>query len=212
MSLLPEASVLTFVAIKIFLILPNSMAEERTVSRFTQNNTVDCASQDASTIVAMTKIYQHNQRVAAASTPKPIKKSKSPTLNWRSVRDLMKEPEPIRMVPATTPATDAATSSNTIPPITRTAACEDSLAAVKFLDPDDTAPTTSPSFAETEINSRRDSVDITLPFFRDLLLDKPIPSAHEIGSLGDWQETAAGGAKSGKKAAGSLMWQGEVVF
>ncbi|KAJ6569104.1 hypothetical protein B0H19DRAFT_1065879 [Mycena capillaripes] len=128
-----------------------------------------------------------------------IKKSKSPTLNWRSVRDLMKEPEPIRTVPATTPATDAATSSNIIPPITRTAACEDGLAAVNFVDPDDTAPTTSPSFAETEINSRRDGVDITLPFFRDLLSDKPIPGAHEIGSLGDWQETAAGGAKSGSE-------------
>jgi hypothetical protein len=38
------------------------MAEERTVSRFTRNDSVDRASQDASTIVDMTKIYQHNQR------------------------------------------------------------------------------------------------------------------------------------------------------
>ncbi|KAJ7756553.1 ribonuclease H-like domain-containing protein, partial [Mycena metata] len=59
---LPEASILAFVAIKIFSILPNSMPEERTVSRFTQNDTPDRGNQDASTIVAMTKIFQHNQR------------------------------------------------------------------------------------------------------------------------------------------------------
>ncbi|KAJ7246966.1 hypothetical protein C8J57DRAFT_1241128 [Mycena rebaudengoi] len=72
MSQLPEASVLGFVAKKIFSILPNSMAEERTVSRFTRNDSVDCASQDASTIVAMTKIYQHNRRAEAALDTKSV--------------------------------------------------------------------------------------------------------------------------------------------
>ncbi|KAJ7828008.1 hypothetical protein B0H13DRAFT_1656537, partial [Mycena leptocephala] len=62
MSQQEEASILAFLAIKIFSILPNSMAEERTVSRFTRNDSVDRASQDASTIVDMTKIYQHNRR------------------------------------------------------------------------------------------------------------------------------------------------------
>jgi hypothetical protein len=61
-----------FVAKKIFSILPNSMAEERTVSRFTRNDSVDRASQDASTIVAMTKIYQHNRRAEAALDTKSV--------------------------------------------------------------------------------------------------------------------------------------------
>ncbi|KAJ6582779.1 hypothetical protein B0H10DRAFT_900779 [Mycena sp. CBHHK59/15] len=61
MSQLPEASILAFVTMKIFSILPNSMPEERTVSRFTRNDSIDLASQDASTIVDMTKMYQHNQ-------------------------------------------------------------------------------------------------------------------------------------------------------
>ncbi|KAJ6556123.1 hypothetical protein B0H19DRAFT_1071258 [Mycena capillaripes] len=174
-SQLPEASVLAiqFVAIKIFSILPNSMAEERTVSRFTRNDTVDRTSQDTSTIVAMTKIYQHNQHLAAASTAKP-----------RRMKGLMKEPEPIRTV-AATPTTTTATSSDTITPITRTAGCEDGLAAVNFVHRDGTAPTTSPSFADTEISSERDGPDINLSFFRDLLSKKPIPGA-EIGSLADW--------------------------
>jgi hypothetical protein len=38
------------------------MPEERTVSRFTRLNSNDRANQDARTIVAMTKIYQHNRR------------------------------------------------------------------------------------------------------------------------------------------------------
>jgi hypothetical protein len=51
---MPDEFVATqFVAIKIFSILPNSMPEERTVSRFTRNDAVDQASQDASTIVDM---------------------------------------------------------------------------------------------------------------------------------------------------------------
>ncbi|KAJ7788024.1 hypothetical protein B0H14DRAFT_2251321, partial [Mycena olivaceomarginata] len=59
---LPEACILAYLAIKVLSALGNSMAEERTVSRFTRTDTRDRANQDARTIVAQTKIYQHNQR------------------------------------------------------------------------------------------------------------------------------------------------------
>ncbi|KAJ7669618.1 ribonuclease H-like domain-containing protein, partial [Mycena olivaceomarginata] len=62
-----EAGVLAFIAIKIFSILGNSMPEERTVSRFTRIDSTDRASQDASTIVAQTMIYQHLRRQARAA-------------------------------------------------------------------------------------------------------------------------------------------------
>jgi hypothetical protein len=60
--------------------------------------------------------------------------------------------------------------------------------------------------------SHRDGVDITAPFFRDLLADKAIPGANDIRSLENWAERAAGSAQSqsGKNAAGKSMWQGEV--
>ncbi|KAJ6543470.1 hypothetical protein B0H10DRAFT_1970404 [Mycena sp. CBHHK59/15] len=206
MSQLPEASVLAFVGMKIFSILPNSMAEERTVSRFTRNDTVDRTRQDASTIVAMTKIYQHNQRVEAASTPKSPKKSKAPTLNWRSVRGLMKEAD--RTVAAT--PTTTVTNSETAPTVMITPACEAGLAAVNLVEADDATSSTLPQFTDTTISSRRDGVDIRLPFFHDVLSDKPIPGANEIRSLADWSERATGSTEAGKKAAGDLTWEGEV--
>jgi hypothetical protein len=48
------------------------MVDERTVSRFTRNDSADRASQDASTIVDMTNIYQHIQR-ESLSTQKAVR-------------------------------------------------------------------------------------------------------------------------------------------
>ncbi|KAJ7883637.1 hypothetical protein B0H14DRAFT_3857252 [Mycena olivaceomarginata] len=61
------------------------------------------------------------------------------------------------------------------------------------------------SLYSTELEQRRDGVDITLPFFRDLLSDKPIDGADAIRSIGE-------GSKSGGKAknkASSTVWDGE---
>jgi hypothetical protein len=82
------------------------MPEERTVSRFTRIDSTDRASQDASTIVAQTMIYQNLRRQARAAGEsvcyqllryqvriqlnftKPPHASKPPSLNWRSVKTL----------------------------------------------------------------------------------------------------------------------------
>jgi hypothetical protein len=68
------------------------------------------------------------------------KKSKAPTLNWRSVKGLMKEPE------QTKPATQTATTTNSeaVPTVTRTAACELGLAALNS-EEDNNNTTTPPS-------------------------------------------------------------------
>ncbi|KAF7372237.1 reverse transcriptase [Mycena venus] len=70
----------------------------------------------------------------------------------------------------------------------------DCLAAIDCEEDDDN--TTTPPSQSTEntiISSRRNGVDITLPFFRDLFSDAPISGADEVGSLGNWSEQAAGG-------------------
>ncbi|KAJ7659904.1 hypothetical protein B0H17DRAFT_1145204 [Mycena rosella] len=72
----PEASLLAFVAIKIFLILANSMPKERTISRFTHTDTRHRANQDARTIVAQAKVYQHLQREYRAAAKAAGKGSK----------------------------------------------------------------------------------------------------------------------------------------
>ncbi|KAJ7081063.1 hypothetical protein C8R44DRAFT_754121 [Mycena epipterygia] len=92
--------------------------------------------------------------------------------------------------------------------ITITAACEVGLAAVNAVDQADDALTTH-SLATTWIGSHRDGVDITTPFFRDLLADKPIPGANAIGGLADWSERALESTNNKKKASGNTTWAGE---
>jgi hypothetical protein len=116
----------------------------------------------------------------------------------------MKEADPTTQL-------NTATNSETAPAVTITPACEAGLAAVNLVDADDETSSTLPQLTpDTTIGSRRDGVDITMPFFRDVLSDKPIPGANEIGSLADWSERATGSTGKGKKAAGDLTWEGEV--
>ncbi|KAJ6628147.1 hypothetical protein B0H10DRAFT_2184924 [Mycena sp. CBHHK59/15] len=194
MSQLPEASILAFVTMKIFSILTNSMPEECTVSRFTCNNSVDQAIQDASTIVDMTKIYQHNQWEASSTKKSSQKTLKSLSLNWHKV----------------TPSTNPTADSEKAPNVASSAACELGLAAVNTVDPKHTTSSTSATLVATSISSKHDGVDITAPFFRDLLADKPSSSANAIGSLADWSERVLGSTEKGKKTARNTMWEGEV--
>lgn len=58
-----DAQVLAYIAIKLYSIVPNSMAEEQTVSNFTKLNSSDRGRQKTSTLVFMTQIKQHQQRL-----------------------------------------------------------------------------------------------------------------------------------------------------
>jgi len=93
---------------------------------------------------------------------------------------------------------------------TRTAASEAGLEALNTVDPPD-APSASFLTGTTSIGSHQGGVDITLPFFRDLLADKPIPGANAIGSLSNWSEQAAGTADKDKKTVGNTTWDGEAA-
>ncbi|KAJ6527844.1 hypothetical protein DFH09DRAFT_1285604 [Mycena vulgaris] len=116
---------------------------------------VDQAGQDTSTIVDMTKIYQHIRCESAS---------------------------------------------------------EVGLEALNTIDPPDASSSSFTAVGATSIDSHNDGVDITLPFFRDLLADKPIPGANMIQSLADWSEKTSGSDHKGKKAAGNTTWQGEVAM
>ena len=48
--------------VKLYSVVPNSMAEERTVSTFTKLNSAERAAQKADTIVNITKVKQHLRR------------------------------------------------------------------------------------------------------------------------------------------------------
>ncbi|KAJ7841711.1 hypothetical protein B0H14DRAFT_3140133 [Mycena olivaceomarginata] len=167
-----------FVAIKIFSILGNSMPEERTVSRFTRINSKDRANQDASMIVNQTKIYQHLWHEACAAGK-------------------------LVLIPLPAPIVVSDTEKAEAPRVSLTPECEAGLAALNAVDSDEDI--SSSSLYSTELEQRQDGVDITLPFFRDLLSDKPIDGADAIRSIGE-------GSKSGGKAknkASSTVWDGE---
>jgi|SRR5882762_5598298 len=48
--------------VKLYSVVPNSMAEERTVSTFTKLNSAERGAQKADTIVNITKVKQHLRR------------------------------------------------------------------------------------------------------------------------------------------------------
>jgi hypothetical protein len=54
-----DAQILAYLAIKLYSIVPNSMAEERTVSTFTKLSTADPGRQKTSSLVYMTQVKQH---------------------------------------------------------------------------------------------------------------------------------------------------------
>ncbi|KAJ7440035.1 hypothetical protein FB451DRAFT_1191822 [Mycena latifolia] len=191
-----DASILAFVALKVYSILPNSMPEERTVSRFTRMNTNDRASQDASTIVGMTKIYQHNRREDRGLFFYPRQDaplSKPPTLNWRSVKLLMtpapKDPSPM----------DTAAAPNPDDPLSAAQVTEDCEAGLEAVnEANETSQPGSLLPGSLVFDIELDGVDISMPFFRDCLSDVPVDGADNIKSLSTWAVTSG---KKGSKSA-----------
>jgi hypothetical protein len=76
-------------------------------------------------------------------------------------------------------------------------------------DSDPTGKVGSVSVAVETIATSRDGIDITAPFFRDLLADSPVQGADAIWSLADWPEGSAGSSGSAKTATGNTSWDGE---
>jgi hypothetical protein len=208
------------------------MPEERTVSRFTRTDTRDRANQDARTIVAQTKIYQHNRRVARVADKSvcfsllslyqalmvriQAKVSNCPSLKWRSVKDLFsaaKAPSARTIVDLTTDDSSEA-SGETRPSITLE--CQAGLDALNSVNDDlhNSILAGSTPYQPT-LESHRDGVDIRLPFFKDLLSEKPVEGADSIRSLGDWTGIGVVDAPNGRKAATKKVWDAaaeKIVF
>ncbi|KAJ6573701.1 hypothetical protein B0H10DRAFT_1963912 [Mycena sp. CBHHK59/15] len=70
---------------------------------------------------------------------------------------------------------------------------------------DDLAAGTS---ADTTLAVFRDGVDIRLPFFRDLLAEKPIPGADTIRSLAEWSVDGSVEGQKSTTVAGKKIWDG----
>ncbi|KAJ6529416.1 hypothetical protein DFH09DRAFT_1093993 [Mycena vulgaris] len=102
-------------------------------------------------------------------------------------------------------------SSNYVTP-SITPECQAGLEVPNAVDDDEDDEDDSPPAAvsQTTLNVLRDGVDIRLPFFRDLLADKPIEGADAIRSLADWSEDVVGGVQGHRKATGKKIWDGEV--
>ncbi|KAG8750264.1 hypothetical protein FRC12_012964 [Ceratobasidium sp. 428] len=90
----PDASLLAPLAVKLFSVVPNSMAEERTMSNFTAVNTKYRSNQNVSTITHMTRIRQHALRTDKTSKPRF-----KPVLKFRDLSStLLRQRDPIRSV------------------------------------------------------------------------------------------------------------------
>ncbi|KAG9109345.1 hypothetical protein FRC07_008337, partial [Ceratobasidium sp. 392] len=87
----PDACFLAPVAVKLFSLVPNSMAEERTVSCFTKLNSKYRASQKISTLVHMTRIRQHliRERQHSASG----KPRSNPVLKFQDLSSTLLNPQ-----------------------------------------------------------------------------------------------------------------------
>ncbi|KAJ7673239.1 ribonuclease H-like domain-containing protein [Mycena polygramma] len=200
---LPASSVLAFVAVKIFSILANSMPEERTVSRFTRIDTPDRSSHGVRSVVDQTKVYQHNGRVRRAAGDLPKRPSKGPTLHWRSVKTLFSSPKSSDVIDAAAGA-DGETPT---PGFAVTPECEAGLSALNDAEPDDD-DVLAIEDASKSLHTRRDGIDITLPFFRDLLADTPVAGAETIRSLSDWSAKAT---DNGGKTSRRVIWDNEAA-
>ncbi|KAJ7450717.1 hypothetical protein B0H11DRAFT_1928121 [Mycena galericulata] len=92
------------------------------------------------------------------------------------------------------------------------AECEAELAALNDVDDADEAGGLTGSFSSKILDLCCDGVEITLPFFRDLLADNPVDSADAIRSLSEWSAGVAVDGEKGEKGgktAGKTAWDGE---
>jgi hypothetical protein len=97
-------------------------------------------------------------------------------------------------------------SENTRPPLSFTPEWEAGLEALNANADHEKVTITD---ASTTLEVRRNGVDITLPFFRDLLSEKPVQGADAIHSLAGCSKGSAGGVGKGKKRANTTVWDEE---
>ncbi|KAJ7208409.1 hypothetical protein C8J57DRAFT_1734064 [Mycena rebaudengoi] len=100
-----------------------------------------------------------------------------------------------------------------VPQASFTPECEAGLAALNSALTDDSGDSALSDLDDLDMEAtiplRRDGVDITLPFFRDLLTDKPVDGANKVTSLSIWSGTAIDSGGNGTRSGGKISWDEE---
>ncbi|KII84265.1 hypothetical protein PLICRDRAFT_358654 [Plicaturopsis crispa FD-325 SS-3] len=81
----PDARILAHLAIRLFAMTPNSMADERTASEFTWLNSARRSRQHGSTIVRMAQLRQHYKNEKSRA----LKNKNIPTVRYRDLAELL---------------------------------------------------------------------------------------------------------------------------
>ncbi|CAE6442050.1 unnamed protein product [Rhizoctonia solani] len=159
-----DAAVLAYVALKLLSIVPNSMAEERTVLNFTKLNRPDRAKQKVATIVYMTQIRQHELRELNKDNPPPT----APTVRFRDLSDHVKASVgSVPTVVSQSTETDDDTSESMAEDVADTWEAEAGFDEVIERPP-------AGSRTRFELPGSEE-IDLTDPMLLDLLSDHPIP-------------------------------------
>ncbi|QRV83798.1 hypothetical protein RhiJN_11814 [Ceratobasidium sp. AG-Ba] len=166
-----DACVLSYLAIKLYSIVPNSMAEERTVSNFTKLNSPDRGRQKASTIVFMTQIKQDEHRDEISTRP---------TVRFRDLSEHLKQVgEPtVKLSGEGLSDTEANSSQEGVDTWEAEAGFDEVIPAARG--------------AGGEFKSAMsEGVDLREGLLRDLLSDDPIPGVVERGGARNLQPKAS---------------------
>ncbi|KAF8601836.1 hypothetical protein BDV93DRAFT_607815 [Ceratobasidium sp. AG-I] len=195
-----DACILAYIAIKLFSIVPNSMAEERTVSNFTQLNTACRSRQNTRTLVQMTQIKQHHQRAK-----NELQSVVAPTVRFRDLSDILKKAE---TAPATEPPKGESVSHDSevveIPASELAEAAESELELDAMDEWEESAglagENVMPPAGSTEDFevAEADGINLHNPALLDLLSETPIPGA-------SWKITTAANKPSRFRPSGSQV-------
>ncbi|KAG8950470.1 hypothetical protein FRC04_007485 [Tulasnella sp. 424] len=182
----PDAEIVAHLAIKLFSIVPNSMAEERTVASFTKLNSPDRANQKVSTLVHKTQIRQHYRQqdgITTLITPK-----------WRELSEFTKQ---------------AGLDTNSVETV------KDKSAASSVAEDAEETTSSGPitdlnEIAEQEQEQHVVFFNLSSPALRNLLSDAPVAGAEELTAS---EAIKRKGAELRKEAGKKLkMIEGDLEF
>ncbi|KIO25436.1 hypothetical protein M407DRAFT_25235 [Tulasnella calospora MUT 4182] len=225
----PNAEIIAHLAVKFFSLVPNSMAEERTISNFTKLNSPDRACQKVSTLVQMTQVRQHYMRLR-----EDIRKSrKTVAPKWRDLGEFLKpvlqesksQSQPSKLAdqgtaekplvidfekPAerenTTNELPAAVPQASDPPANEEKdddgandVREDPAEEAAWSEHENHQPLAHVPVRDDVFEFEKDGIDLTEPYLRDVLSEKPIPGADRVIDTEKKRKTEAGGGEGSKK-------------
>ncbi|KAG8694473.1 hypothetical protein FRC08_008466 [Ceratobasidium sp. 394] len=214
----PDANLIAPLAMKFFSLVPNSMAEERTVSCITRLNTKDRSCQKVSTLIHMTRIRQYLLRKCEGQ-----KSVKKPVVKFRDLNaSLLKQFPPISTpkesnIPAAPNELSEGWSINDIEELEDKLTGEERSKIFEGETNDDDDDDESDEAEPEPIDERAHGfdpsdaygVDLSSPFLLDLLSDLPRQGAEVKPSTASGALKPSGSVKSTAKKDMSTINQDE---